>query len=324
MSSQIKSRACVFIDSSSSQQVINLSTQPIIKIPFPPILNPRDLVVRNKEGKLPARVPNAFIIYRKFFIETARKDGYNLPMTVISSMASQSWEQESELVKAEYKRLAKEAYKVRNEMLPKSQRKRKREKWNIISFEEQNRKNPSLRNKEPVKEEVNKSTFSDVMQSTSSPEPQSIDSSPIIPQSSSRETSLEIEQFEFDFTQHMTSNVPSPEILSIEEEITNSINSIDFEKQLLSSPSDLSNISSFSSSFNSDINEPSISFDLLMPINEHYHFNAYEGLGISADSIEFIPTSEMFGMYAYNAMNATNETNETVTEPSNAFDFGYL
>ncbi len=69
-----------------------------------------------------------FIIYRKILIEAARNDGYDFPMTLISQMASRSWEQGSEIVKDEYRRLAKETYEVRNEMLPKPQRKRKREK----------------------------------------------------------------------------------------------------------------------------------------------------------------------------------------------------
>jgi hypothetical protein len=142
MLSQTRNRVCVFINSSSSNdQTINLNSRPIIKVPFPPVINPHDLV-KAKNGKIPVRVPNAFIIYRKMFIETARNSGYYLPMTIITSMASQSWGQESDIVKTEYKRLSKEASKVRNEMLVpnKSQRKRKREKWNIISFEKQTRK----------------------------------------------------------------------------------------------------------------------------------------------------------------------------------------
>ncbi|CAG8585217.1 12919_t:CDS:1 [Funneliformis mosseae] len=128
------SRACVFIDSSNPSmpsQVIN-HAQPFIKPPFPPTIEPRDLL---KKG-ISCKAPNAFIIYRKVFITTARSDGYNLPMTVISSMASQSWEQEPDDVKAEYKRIAKETFNLRNDMLPKSVRRRKREKWNIVSFED--------------------------------------------------------------------------------------------------------------------------------------------------------------------------------------------
>ncbi|CAG8531895.1 1302_t:CDS:2 [Dentiscutata erythropus] len=49
----------------------------------------------------PPRAPNAIVIHRRAFIEEARKKGYNLPMTYISSAASQSWESADEIVKNE-------------------------------------------------------------------------------------------------------------------------------------------------------------------------------------------------------------------------------
>ncbi|CAJ0769801.1 23116_t:CDS:1, partial [Entrophospora sp. SA101] len=92
------------------------SSFPQIKIPFPPIINLAELLQPNKSFSLfdephkPSRAPNAFIIYRKVFVKVARDEGHNLPMTAISSMASISWEQEPEEVKAEYKRISKEAH----------------------------------------------------------------------------------------------------------------------------------------------------------------------------------------------------------------------
>jgi hypothetical protein len=145
MIGQSNSRACVFINSSNPSkpsQLINSQT-PLIRPPFPPAINPHDLIVSTSSDsssinnkKIRSRAPNAFIIYRKIFIETARSQGYYLPMTVISSMASQSWEQENENVKCEYRRLAKEAFNIHSELLPKTfaPRRRRREKWNIISF----------------------------------------------------------------------------------------------------------------------------------------------------------------------------------------------
>ncbi|CAG8596008.1 13346_t:CDS:2 [Rhizophagus irregularis] len=110
-------------------QLINSPT-PLIRPPFPPTIDPHDLISpvnTSKDSKddlsqkkLRTRAPNAFIIYRKVFIETARSQGYYLPMTVISSMASQSWEKENEVVKSEYRRLAREAFNIHCEMLPKS------------------------------------------------------------------------------------------------------------------------------------------------------------------------------------------------------------
>lgn len=136
---QNSERACVFIDSSDPlcpNQVINGSNHPCFKPPFPPTINPRDLILKqSSNGKIMARAPNAFIIYRKLCVEAARSHGYYLPMTVISSMTSQSWEEESSDVKAEYKRIAQEANKYHREMFPKTGRRKKREKWNLVSFQ---------------------------------------------------------------------------------------------------------------------------------------------------------------------------------------------
>ncbi|CAG8468657.1 4674_t:CDS:2, partial [Acaulospora morrowiae] len=149
-----QSRACVFIDSSDPtlpNQVIN-DARPFIKLPFPPTIDPRDLITVLPDGRVPTRAPNAFIIYRRAFIEAARAEGYNLPMTVISSMTSQSWEQEPQFVKAEYRRLGKEAYNRRNEMCPDSNQRRKREKWNMVSF-------GNKKNSRKIKKTVRKSSI---------------------------------------------------------------------------------------------------------------------------------------------------------------------
>ncbi|CAG8791806.1 25423_t:CDS:2, partial [Dentiscutata erythropus] len=67
--------------------------------------------------------------------ETTRENGHYLPMTIVSSMASQSWESADETVKAEYRRIAKEALRVHNEMHPKSGRRKRKDRWNIVSFD---------------------------------------------------------------------------------------------------------------------------------------------------------------------------------------------
>ncbi|CAG8438433.1 1591_t:CDS:2 [Diversispora eburnea] len=109
---------------------------PAIRLQFPPVVDLVDLISKKSpDGRIPARAPNAFIIYRKVYVETARKNGHFLPMTTISSMASQSWENEKEEVKVEYRRVAKEALKVRNEMYPKAGRRKRKDRWNIVSFE---------------------------------------------------------------------------------------------------------------------------------------------------------------------------------------------
>jgi hypothetical protein len=129
---------CVFINTNNPKVKSHVQNKklpyPLIRPPFPPLIDPKDLLIIGKDNK-PTRSPNAFIIYRKVFFKTIKNEGHVLPMTSISSMASQSWEQESEEIKNYYKRLAKEAFNYRNERFPKKvNRRRKREKWNIISF----------------------------------------------------------------------------------------------------------------------------------------------------------------------------------------------
>ncbi|RIB30128.1 hypothetical protein C2G38_2136496 [Gigaspora rosea] len=128
----------------------------VISPKFPPIVDMIELISKKSpDGRIPARAPNAFIIYRKVYVETAREHGYYLPMTIVSSMASQSWESADETVKAEYRRIAKEALRVRNEMYPKSGRRKRKDRWNIVSFDpptpplnknEKKRRNRSLKN----------------------------------------------------------------------------------------------------------------------------------------------------------------------------------
>nr|CAG8444663.1 4485_t:CDS:2 [Entrophospora candida] len=123
-------RAVFFIDASDPKinQVISTSSNhPFIKPPFPPVIDARELIVKQINGKLPTRSPNAFIIYRKAFLGAAQANGYKLPMTVISTMVSKSWENEPQYVKDEYKKLSKEAFDCLNEMNPKSIKPNKRE-----------------------------------------------------------------------------------------------------------------------------------------------------------------------------------------------------
>ncbi|CAG8616975.1 8956_t:CDS:1 [Gigaspora margarita] len=139
---QPASRVCVFINSISNpitQKVIDNSS--LITLPFPPTIDPRDLVVPRPDGHV-SRPPNTFIIYRRLFFETARDAGYNLPMNVISSMASKSWEHESDNVKKEYRRIAKEAFNYYNEIFPKvkAKPKKKRDQWRSVSFDKITRK----------------------------------------------------------------------------------------------------------------------------------------------------------------------------------------
>nr|CAG8621231.1 13766_t:CDS:2 [Entrophospora candida] len=127
-----------FIDTSNpevNQTISACGSNPFIKPPFPPVIDTRELIIKltNTNGKLPGKSPNAFIIYRKAFLDTAHANGYKLPMTVISTMVSKSWESEPQYVKDEYKKLSKEAFNRLNEMNPKSTKPNKREQDMLLS-----------------------------------------------------------------------------------------------------------------------------------------------------------------------------------------------
>lgn len=140
MSEQIQSNSASSNNASGPEKNTHVTDNiPKIKIPFPPVINPQDLISlrESPDGtqKLPSRAPNAFIIFRKQFVKAARDEGHFLPMTVISSMASEAWEAEREEVKSEYRRIAKEAHIKRKAMYPKSSsRRRRKDRWNIVSF----------------------------------------------------------------------------------------------------------------------------------------------------------------------------------------------
>jgi hypothetical protein len=134
-----------YLTSSVNHMIVSETYHPMISLPFPPTIEPKDLIV-NKKSPQPngkqSRAPNAFIIYRKAFVKAAREQGYILPMTAISSMASAAWEQENETVKEAYKRIAKDAHKLVKEMFPKKTNQRKRkEKWNLVSFHDKSSNN---------------------------------------------------------------------------------------------------------------------------------------------------------------------------------------
>ncbi|CAB4386126.1 hypothetical protein RhiirA5_498320 [Rhizophagus irregularis] len=110
--------------------VLNQDPSPmvLIKPPFPPTINIDDLVTSKPNGDKPSKSSNAFIIYRKAYVKELHSRGINLQMTQISPMVSESWKQEPDSVKAEYKRLAEAAKKRYKEMWPSKQRRRQHRK----------------------------------------------------------------------------------------------------------------------------------------------------------------------------------------------------
>ncbi|CAG8488104.1 835_t:CDS:2 [Ambispora gerdemannii] len=141
------SRPLIFINTSdpvNPNQVSTNTDSPMFKPPFPPHIEPEDFISKKqKNGNRPTKPPNAFILYRKAFVRAALSEGYQLPMTVVSSMASQAWEQELPFVKEEYKRIAKEAKEYHDLMYPKASNRKQSKRWlelisNLISDDNSN------------------------------------------------------------------------------------------------------------------------------------------------------------------------------------------
>ncbi|KAF0550446.1 MATA-HMG [Gigaspora margarita] len=107
-------RVCAFINSGNDHMIQNqvIDNPQLNKLPFPPKINSRDLIILHPDGRVP-KSPNAFIIYRKLFAETAQ----------------------SNEVKNEYKRIAKEDFNYRNDLFPKIKVEKKRNQWKTVSFD---------------------------------------------------------------------------------------------------------------------------------------------------------------------------------------------
>ncbi|CAG8489043.1 18273_t:CDS:1 [Dentiscutata erythropus] len=87
----------------------NITACPSIKVPYPPPISARELIFQKKNGEVPARAPNAFLIYRRVYVKQLQAQNYAFKMTDVSSMASSSWKSEPDWVKDEYLRIAGEA-----------------------------------------------------------------------------------------------------------------------------------------------------------------------------------------------------------------------
>ncbi|CAG8459384.1 2521_t:CDS:2 [Diversispora eburnea] len=143
MNEQTRS-SLVFINSNDSNlkmknHVVNDVQKQLSQLPFPPTIKPSELISFAEGSSIPARAPNAFIIYRKLFIQNSKNNGYTFPMTVISTMASKCWKLEPDNVKKEYKRIARETFIYRKKICPKPKRERKRKTWLIVSVDQINK-----------------------------------------------------------------------------------------------------------------------------------------------------------------------------------------
>ncbi|CAG8660406.1 14321_t:CDS:1 [Acaulospora morrowiae] len=110
----------VFIDESDaiispakqSHNNISSDSNITITIPFPPQINPLDLIRRNKNGQLLSRATNKFLIYRNEYSKELQSCGYKLSMRDVSRMAAKSWKLESSEVKRKYEDIAREVEKI--------------------------------------------------------------------------------------------------------------------------------------------------------------------------------------------------------------------
>lgn len=82
---------------------------PLIEVPYPPPIDAKDLIAQRKDGNIPSRSPNAFLIYRRVFVKLLKAQNYAFKMTDVSSMASAHWKHEPEFVKQAYLQIAGEA-----------------------------------------------------------------------------------------------------------------------------------------------------------------------------------------------------------------------
>ncbi|CAI2168143.1 9487_t:CDS:1 [Funneliformis geosporum] len=116
----------VIIDESSSiatNQRSNLPQPPlpIIKVPFPPNVDPEELILkpRKAKSKLPTKPPNAFMIYRMQYVKELHAKDYRLPMRSVSASVASAWREEPEQIVEFYEKIAREASKIYNEKYPK-------------------------------------------------------------------------------------------------------------------------------------------------------------------------------------------------------------
>ncbi|CAG8563499.1 21521_t:CDS:1 [Gigaspora margarita] len=117
----------VIIDESSSIASPNQRSNrpsppvPVIKVPFPPMVNPEELITRPRKvkSKLPTKPPNAFMIYRMQYVKELHARDHRLPMRSVSSAVASSWREEPEHIVEHYEEIAREASRIYNQKFPK-------------------------------------------------------------------------------------------------------------------------------------------------------------------------------------------------------------
>jgi hypothetical protein len=80
----------------------------MLVLPFPPNIRASDIVNRRKPSGIRSKGPNAFFIYRKACLDQLIHQNRNLSMIDVSRLVSVSWKNESEIVKDEFRKIARE------------------------------------------------------------------------------------------------------------------------------------------------------------------------------------------------------------------------
>ncbi|CAG8485311.1 6428_t:CDS:1 [Funneliformis caledonium] len=83
-----------------------------VDVPFPPNINPADLIRRNRNGDLLSRATNKFLIYRNEYAKELQNQGFRLSMREVSRMAAKAWKREPQHVKRKYEDIAREVERI--------------------------------------------------------------------------------------------------------------------------------------------------------------------------------------------------------------------
>ncbi|CAG8696517.1 9239_t:CDS:1, partial [Acaulospora colombiana] len=99
------------IPTSEDEQFFHMTNEtPIIRLPWPPSITASDFLSRRKPSQN-LRSPNAFLVYRKAFLDQLSRSNHNLKMTDVSKLVSIYWKNEAKCVKDAYKEIAQEVEK---------------------------------------------------------------------------------------------------------------------------------------------------------------------------------------------------------------------
>ncbi|CAG8521866.1 4765_t:CDS:2 [Acaulospora colombiana] len=84
----------------------------MVKLPFPPVITAQDILNRRSLERAHAKGPNAFMIYRRAYLEQCHAQQCKFKMTELSPLAGESWKKAPKRVKDAYKNIAREVDRI--------------------------------------------------------------------------------------------------------------------------------------------------------------------------------------------------------------------